>query len=223
MFHPYRTLLALCKAGSTGEDDSVEAEAGEVGIGIGVEDGPRYWGTGEGKLEMSPGALQTAWFVQLSDWPLYATCCSQVIPTGLSSMTLTVQTSASFTHPTSSLLQPFTSPLSSMLPLVAHSWPICLPAPPKRMPCNHYKHHYINPITKRSNSLFLRLNPGAPAAKPNKPLPTHPPPMLPPLLLIIMARISIALTTTENHLHLQAPHPHPFRRDLKIQSASLQI
>ncbi|KAJ3775954.1 cyclin-like protein [Lentinula raphanica] len=70
VFHPYRTLLALCKkesssSASGGNADMVgeEAEAGELGTGIGAEDGPRYWGTGEGKLELSEAALQTAWFI----------------------------------------------------------------------------------------------------------------------------------------------------------------
>lgn len=64
IFHPYRTLLALCKnevgsAGSTPQ--SPETEAGEVGVGLALEDGARYWGTGSGQLELSEGALQTAW------------------------------------------------------------------------------------------------------------------------------------------------------------------
>ncbi|KAI0719199.1 cyclin-like protein [Fomitopsis betulina] len=58
VFHPYRTLMTLCsKEGS----DVGEAEAGEAGVGI--DDGPRYWGTGEGRLEMHEGALQMAWFL----------------------------------------------------------------------------------------------------------------------------------------------------------------
>ena len=57
VFHPYRTLMTLCwKEGSDGISD---AEAGELGTGI--DDGPRYWGTGEGKLELQEGALQMAW------------------------------------------------------------------------------------------------------------------------------------------------------------------
>jgi cyclin-C len=57
VFHPYRTLMALCgKADATATS---EAEAGELGVGI--QDGARYWGTGEGKLELQEGALQTAW------------------------------------------------------------------------------------------------------------------------------------------------------------------
>jgi len=62
VFHPYRTLLTLCgKEGSVMMDygdDSTEAEAGEVGVGV---DDPRYWGTGYGKLEVQEPALQMAW------------------------------------------------------------------------------------------------------------------------------------------------------------------
>ncbi|KAJ7618409.1 cyclin-like protein [Roridomyces roridus] len=64
VFHPYRTLLALCK--SDASDDSStpnEEEAGELGVGITADDGPRYWGTGEGQLELPPNGLQTAWFI----------------------------------------------------------------------------------------------------------------------------------------------------------------
>lgn len=57
VFHPYRTLMAICtKEGSSENGDS---EAGEFGAGI--QDIPRYWGTGEGKLELQEGALQMAW------------------------------------------------------------------------------------------------------------------------------------------------------------------
>lgn len=65
VFHPYRTLMTLCgKEGSNAEivgDGTAlaEAEAGEVGVGI--VDGARYWGTGQGKLELQEAALQMAW------------------------------------------------------------------------------------------------------------------------------------------------------------------
>ncbi|CCM03238.1 uncharacterized protein FIBRA_05363 [Fibroporia radiculosa] len=59
VFHPYRTLMTL--VGKEGNPHASEAEAGEVGIG--VDDGPRYWGTGEGKLELQEGAVQMAWFI----------------------------------------------------------------------------------------------------------------------------------------------------------------
>ncbi|KZT13223.1 cyclin-like protein [Laetiporus sulphureus 93-53] len=59
VFHPYRTLITLC--GKEGSSHMTEAEAGEVGAGI--DDGPKYWGTGEGKLELQEGALQMAWFI----------------------------------------------------------------------------------------------------------------------------------------------------------------
>jgi cyclin-C len=63
VFHPYRTLTTLC-----GKESSVimrNAEDGEVGIGI--DDGPRYWGSGEGKLILEEGALQMAWYVLCHD------------------------------------------------------------------------------------------------------------------------------------------------------------
>ncbi|KAF5372017.1 hypothetical protein D9615_008128 [Tricholomella constricta] len=66
VFHPYRTLLTLCKkevTDTTSLFGSEEGEADEVGVGLGAEDGTRYWGTGEGQLELSEGALQTAWFI----------------------------------------------------------------------------------------------------------------------------------------------------------------
>jgi len=64
VFHPYRTLLTLCrKEGDEGSAVSEDGEAGEVGTG--VDDGPRYWGSGEGQLELAPEALQTAWKVLL--------------------------------------------------------------------------------------------------------------------------------------------------------------
>jgi cyclin-C len=62
VFHPYRTLVTLCKDGGTSPaTQDTETEAGELGVGIGEEEGPRYWGTGEGRLELKEGGLQTAW------------------------------------------------------------------------------------------------------------------------------------------------------------------
>jgi len=63
IFHPYRTLTALCKKESA---DESTAEAGEVGAE--VDDGPRYWGMGEGQLELSDDALQLAWCGVLFYW-----------------------------------------------------------------------------------------------------------------------------------------------------------
>ncbi|KAI0329900.1 cyclin-like protein, partial [Cubamyces sp. BRFM 1775] len=54
VFHPYRTLTTLVGKGA---QPASQAEAGEA------EDGPRYWGTGEGKLELTEPAIQTAWFI----------------------------------------------------------------------------------------------------------------------------------------------------------------
>ena len=76
VFHPYRTLTAICKpdpsssgaanTGSTGaETETEEGEAIEEdspGAGVGVDDGPRYWGTGEGQLELPEGGFQHAWY-----------------------------------------------------------------------------------------------------------------------------------------------------------------
>ncbi|RDB20277.1 RNA polymerase II holoenzyme cyclin-like subunit [Hypsizygus marmoreus] len=66
VFHPYRTLLSLCRkeaADTASLFGSEEGEADEAGVGISGDDGPRYWGTGEGQLELSEGALQTVWFI----------------------------------------------------------------------------------------------------------------------------------------------------------------
>lgn len=56
VFHPYRTLLAICKKESSND---LQTEAGEVGVG--VDDGPRYWGNGDGQLELPDDAFQLAW------------------------------------------------------------------------------------------------------------------------------------------------------------------
>ena len=58
VFHPYRTLLALCGK-EVGTLPSPDAEAGEVGVG--VDEGPRYWGTGDGKLDIHDSVMQIAW------------------------------------------------------------------------------------------------------------------------------------------------------------------
>ena len=58
VFHPYRTLLTLCGRETA---HAIVAEAGKVGVGI--DNGPRYWGTGEGRLELEEGPLHTAWYV----------------------------------------------------------------------------------------------------------------------------------------------------------------
>lgn len=61
IFHPYRTLMTLC--GKENNLGSADTEAGEIGVSI--HDSGRYWGTGEGKLELQEGALQTAWYGDL--------------------------------------------------------------------------------------------------------------------------------------------------------------
>ncbi|KAJ3513375.1 hypothetical protein NLJ89_g2994 [Agrocybe chaxingu] len=65
VFHPYRTLLSLCRKESGTHASSSNSEEGEAdeGPGVGIEDGPRYWGTGEGQLELTSAALQTAWSI----------------------------------------------------------------------------------------------------------------------------------------------------------------
>ena len=64
VFHPYRTLLVLCKReANTSPELGEEGETLDLGTGLDASDGPRYWGTGEGQLELPPGALQVAWFV----------------------------------------------------------------------------------------------------------------------------------------------------------------
>ena len=78
VFHPYRTLLTLCGRETAYAFDT---EAGEVGVGI--DNGPRYWGTGEGRLELEEGPLQTAWYVSplpsFHRWrPLHPICHTQV-------------------------------------------------------------------------------------------------------------------------------------------------
>lgn len=59
VFHPYRTLMTLVRYTDQGEQAIEEKEAGELGAGI--DDGTRYWGTGEGKLDMHTGGIQNAW------------------------------------------------------------------------------------------------------------------------------------------------------------------
>lgn len=54
VFHPYRSLAALC--GKLGVAES--AEAGEVGAD---PDEERYWGTGEGSFPFDDGCVQMAW------------------------------------------------------------------------------------------------------------------------------------------------------------------
>lgn len=66
VFHPYRTLMTLC--GKENGSVTAEHEAGELGSGI--QDGPRYWGTGEGKLELQEPALQLAWLVSATSYSL---------------------------------------------------------------------------------------------------------------------------------------------------------
>ncbi|THH32155.1 hypothetical protein EUX98_g2024 [Antrodiella citrinella] len=59
VFHPYRTLMNLC--GKEGANTGAGIVAAELFSDS--SEGPRYWGTGQGKLELSEGALQMAWFI----------------------------------------------------------------------------------------------------------------------------------------------------------------
>ena len=67
VFNPYRPLLALCRKEGTQQRTQnnwlPEMEIGEVGVGVDSKDAERYWGTGEGQLELNEGALQLAWFI----------------------------------------------------------------------------------------------------------------------------------------------------------------
>ena len=71
VFHPYRTLTALCKKESANES---MAEAGEVGAE--VDGGPHYWSTRKGQLELSDDALQLAWW-GIPLFVLFVSCVSK--------------------------------------------------------------------------------------------------------------------------------------------------
>ena len=59
VFHPYRTLMALVNDVQPKDQRGMDREAGEVGTGI--DDGRRFWGTGEGRLNLNTSAIQNAW------------------------------------------------------------------------------------------------------------------------------------------------------------------
>lgn len=61
VFHPYRSLYALFARYEAVQ----ESEAGEVGSTASFyNDGERYWGTGEGRMEdLEDGAVQMTWLV----------------------------------------------------------------------------------------------------------------------------------------------------------------
>jgi cyclin C len=101
VFHPYRTLLTLCRKENTNSGSTdTEAEAGELAAEIEAEtlsdkdkDGEiRYWGTGEGQLELQEGGLQMAWWAARVDRSYNAT--NKVA--GSSSMIHIVPSSACF-------------------------------------------------------------------------------------------------------------------------------
>lgn len=66
VFHPYRSLLALCgketdEAGMGGPGHTGQETAPDLGVG--VISGERYWGTGAGKLLLDDRTLQLAWLI----------------------------------------------------------------------------------------------------------------------------------------------------------------
>lgn len=67
VFNPYRPLLAFCRKEGTQQRTQntwlPEMEIGEVGVAVDSQDAERYWGNGEGQLELNEGALQLAWFI----------------------------------------------------------------------------------------------------------------------------------------------------------------
>ena len=67
VFHPYRTLTALCTKESKDSEpmpaDSATTNPVEELSGSGVDGGERYWGTDIGKLILDEKLLQLAWSV----------------------------------------------------------------------------------------------------------------------------------------------------------------
>ncbi|KAF8335604.1 cyclin-like protein [Amanita rubescens] len=63
VFHPYRTLTALCKPDPSSSSGGAATTGNSLGVGVSADDGPRYWGTGEGQLELPEGGFQHAWFI----------------------------------------------------------------------------------------------------------------------------------------------------------------
>ncbi|KXN91161.1 RNA polymerase II holoenzyme cyclin-like subunit [Leucoagaricus sp. SymC.cos] len=136
VFHPYRTLLTLCKKESELDPSATPAEEGEagevgssgfsglsgagnLGVGIGADDGPRYWGTGEGKLELSTGALQTAWFI-IND--TYRSDICLLYPPHLIAISAIYLTFI-LHNPTRSTITPLLSSSSSSSPLSSSTTP----------------------------------------------------------------------------------------------------
>ena len=118
VFHPYRTLTAICKpdpsssgaasTGSTGaETETEEGEAIEEDSSrASADDGPRYWGTGEGQLELPEGGFQHAWYGMHGSTPI-----RQGSHPSLQGLSLTIHTDptcVSYTHPTSLPLPQYT-------------------------------------------------------------------------------------------------------------------
>lgn len=110
VFNPYRPLLAFCRKEGTQQRTQntwlPEMEIGEVGVAVDSQDAERYWGNGEGQLELNEGALQLAWYVYLRT---HNPTTPSHFNAGSSSTIPTAQTSASSTHLTSLPSQPSTS------------------------------------------------------------------------------------------------------------------
>ncbi|OSD01686.1 cyclin-like protein [Trametes coccinea BRFM310] len=109
VFHPYRTLMTLVGKGTSAASDT---EVGEA------EDGPRYWGTGEGKLELSEQAIQTSWFI-INDtlrselcllYPPHLIAVAAIYLTLVFSTTTRAQIQASSAHPSSASSAPHAHP-----------------------------------------------------------------------------------------------------------------
>lgn len=69
VFHPYRTLTALCTKEVKGVEmlaDTAAPIPGQDHGGSGVDSGDRYWGTDTGKLILDEKLLQLAWSVRKS-------------------------------------------------------------------------------------------------------------------------------------------------------------
>ena len=73
VFHPYRSLLALCGKETEEAGTGGSAQTGQDGaqdLGVGVISGERFWGTGVGKLLLDDRTLQLAWYGEIQTQPV---------------------------------------------------------------------------------------------------------------------------------------------------------